>query len=430
MKVSPLSSLMLWVIILVAALGSCSGVAAAEPAASPAATNSVAAPHQAPEWLTFGLHRIEALDSVHIAGIPSWQYLASLIYIFLAFAASGLVDHAVGNRLAAWAKRTKSSYDDIALSLVRAPVRWITLVALLYAGVRVYRWPAFFEETFAKALAIAVGAVMTFTAVRAIDLLVGFWQSRNKESEIGIELFPLVRKSLKVFVVIVAVLVTSQNVGLNVTGLIASLSIGGLAVGLAAQDTLSNVFGAVSILTDRPFRVGQLITVGNVTGFVEAIGFRSTRMRNLDGHLVSIPNKEVGNATITNITERATIRTVMNIGLTYGATPQQIDQASEILASVFKEHEMTKDVWISFNKFADWSLNIQVVHWWNGTDYKEYLDGMHELNREIKKRFDEANLDFAFPTQTVFFEAAANSLNGAHTPLTEKGLSNAHTTES
>jgi len=114
-------------------------------------------------------------------------------------------------------------------------------------------------------------------------------------------LFPFLRKVLKVFVMLVAVLLTAQNLGLNITSLLASLSVGGLALGLGAQDTLGNMFGAVSIFLDKPFRVGDLIKLGDTTGTVESIGMRSTRMRNLDGCLVSIPNKQMGTATIINM---------------------------------------------------------------------------------------------------------------------------------
>lgn len=407
----------IWFIVLAATLASCSGVLGASPTndrdtnqpASSLTNSTSSLTNATPEWSSFGLDHIQFLNSTRIGGVPLWQYIASLVYIFLAFTVSRFADRLVANRFAVWAKSTRTQLDDLIISLIRAPIRWITFVGLLYAGIRVYAWPDFFETLFSKAMIIIVGLIVTSTAIRSTDLVVQYWQSRIKDSDMGADLFPLIRKTLKVFVVIVAVLVISQNVGLNVTGLIASLSIGGLAIGLAAQDTLSNLFGAVAILVDRPFRVGQMITIGGTTGFVEAIGFRSTRVRNLDGHLVSIPNKEVGTATITNISERATIRTVMDISLTYATTPEQIDQATEIVNSIFRAHEKTKDLWTSFNKFADWSLNLQVVHWWNGTDYKAYLDGMHALNRELKRRFDEAGLDFAFPTQTVHFQSNAKT---------------------
>jgi MscS family membrane protein len=221
----------------------------------------------------------------------------------------------------------------------------------------------------------------------------------------------------------VAFLVTSQNLGLNITGLVASLSIGGLALGLAAQDTLANLFGAVSVLVDKPFRIGDRIQLDNVDGVVEQIGFRSTRVRNQDGYLVTIPNKAVGNATITNIALRANIRTLMNIGITYDTPTEKLKRALQILEEIYRSHPMTMDVWISFNKFGDSALNIQVIHWWKSTDQKVYLAGMQQLNLRIKERFDQEGIDFAFPTQTLHVKQGDRPFVPAETeqhPLLEK----------
>ena len=214
--------------------------------------------------------------------------------------------------------------------------------------------------------------------------------------------------------VVVAALLTLQNLGLNITSLIASLSIGGLALSLAAQDTLSNLFGAVAVLTDKPCKVGDSIRVDNVEGTVEAIGLRSTRVRNLDGHLVSIPNKTMGNATITNITQRPNIKTVMNIGLTYDTSAEKVKRAAAILEEVLQRHPSTHEVVVGFNRFSDSALNIQVVHWWKGTNNKEYLAGMQDLNLEIKERFDAEKINFAFPSSTVYLKTEPRArINGA-----------------
>jgi MscS family membrane protein len=232
-----------------------------------------------------------------------------------------------------------------------------------------------------------------------------YWRHRATHEEYRAfdeQLFPIVSKSLKVFVVVVAVLVTSQNLGINITGLIASLSIGGLALGLAAQDTLANLFGAVAVFVDKPFRVGDRIKLDAVDGVVESIGLRSTRVRNLDGHLITVPNKTVGNATITNVTRRPNIKTEMNIGIPYDTPMDKVKLALKILEETYRQHPMTADLLVSFNKFADSSLNILIVHWWNSTDFKAYLEGMQELNLAIKQRFDEAGVEFAFPSQTHY----------------------------
>lgn len=382
----------------------------AQPAtnAAPAAiTTEPAAPKV---WLTFGLDRLAPLQAEPFAGIPLWQLLASFLYIFLAFYLSKGLDAFIAGRVKKWAERTATRLDDLLVQVMRGPVKIIAFVILLHIGMRVYSWPEALADFFSKALKIIVAVSITYVLLRAVDVLVGVWRERTttpENEQFGRQLLPLIGKSVKVFVVIVAALVTSQNLGFNVTGLIASLSIGGLAVGLAAQDTLANLFGAVAVLVDKPFKVGDRIQLDGVDGTVEAIGFRSTRVRNLDGHLITVPNKTMGNATITNITLRPNIRTLINLTVTYDTTADRVKRATGLLEDIFRAHPMTQDVWIGFNKFNDASLNLFVIHWWNGTVYKDYLAGMQELNLKIKERFDAEGISFAFPTQTIHLKQDA-----------------------
>ena len=376
---------------------------------APQAAHAAAAPTPVPApppelWLTFGLDRFPPLQAAPFAGIPLWQYLASLIYVLLAFYLAKGLDVFIAGRLKRWAERTATEFDDLLLELVRGPVKIVTFVVLLHMGMPIYSWPETLESYLSKGLKIAAGASVTYLLLKVVDLWIGWLRERaaaRDNEQFGRELLPLISRTVKVFVVLVAALVISQNLGFNVTGLIASLSIGGIAVGLAAQDTLANLFGAVAILVDRPFKVGDRIRLDAVDGVVEAIGFRSTRVRNLDGHLVVIPNKTMGAATITNVDARPTIKTEMNIGLTYDTTAAQVQRAVQILEEVYKPHPKTADLVISFNKFESSSLNILVVHWWDSKDFKEYLRGFQLLNLELKRRFDAEGISFAFPTQTI-----------------------------
>ncbi|HTD67711.1 MAG TPA: mechanosensitive ion channel family protein [Candidatus Limnocylindria bacterium] len=375
-------------------------------------------------WLTFGLDRVPFLQSRSLADIPLWQYLASLIYVFLAFYISKFLDHVIRHRVRKWAEKTRTKVDDLFVELVRGPVKIVTFVILLHIGMEVYAWPESLARFFSNALKIIVACSLTYVLLKAIDLLMGVWHQRAttpENEQFSKQLLPLLRKTFKVFVVIIATLVTSQNLGFNVTGLIASLSIGGLAIGLAAQDTLGNLFGAVAILTDKPFRVGDRIQLDNVDGTVENIGFRSTAVRNLNGHLVSVPNKTMGNATITNVSQRPNIKTEMNIGITYDTPAERVARAMQILEEVFKPHPMTADLIISFNKFESSSLNILVVHWWNSTDFKAYLAGIQLLNLEVKRRFDAEGISFAFPTQTLYLKQDSDWRLGGPTAIENAG---------
>ena len=353
--------------------------------------------------LTFGLDRIEILQG-KLWGNPLWQYIASLIYIFLAFYVSKALDYLTRVWLKKWAAKTDSTLDDLLLDLLNGPIKIVSFVIFLHIGLRVFAWPAWVAEILSKGLKIVVACSLTYLVIKAIDLFLNYWKNRSAQDDktFDDQLFPIIRKSLKVFVVVVAVLTTSKHLGLDITSILASVSVVGLALGLAAQDTVSNFFGAIVVFVDKPFRIGDRIRLDAVDGTVETIGLRSTRVRNLDGHLVTIPNKTMGNATITNISRRPNIKTEMNIGITYDTPVEKVRLAVMILEEVYRSHAMTEDLIVSFNVFASSSLNILVVHWWKSLDMKAYLAGMQELNLKIKTRFDAEGIAFAFPSQTVY----------------------------
>ena len=362
-------------------------------------------------YLTFGLDRVDVLREHQWLGQPLWKYGASLIYILLAFYGSKLLDHLVNRWLKQLAAKTETKFDDLLLDLLHGPVKVVAFVIFLHIGLNVFDWPPEAQIWLSRLLILIVASSLTYVAVKVVDLLIGLWLERRSSDQDKVlrqHLVPVLRKSGKAFVVLLAVLLTASNLGVNITSVLASLSIGGLALGLAAQDTLANLFGAVAVYLDRPFQLGDRIRIESVDGTVEVIGLRSTRVRSLDGYLVSIPNKTVGNAIITNVSQRPNIKTEINLGLTYEMTPDQIRRATELLREIFTRDSRTVDLVIGFNKFADSALNILVVHFWKGVDYKEYMAALQAFNLEIKARFDAEGLSFAFPSQTVYHRTDAD----------------------
>lgn len=340
-------------------------------------------------------------------GNELWKYLFSLIYIFLAFYVSKLLDYLTRVWLKKWAARTKTKFDDLVLELLNGPVKVVAFMIFLRIGLDVFAWPEMVQKILAKGFTVIVAVSLTYMVLKFIDLLMGYWRQRaeaHEDQAFNKQLFPIIRKSLKVFVIVVAAMVTLDNLGVNITAAIASLSIGGLAVGLAAQDTLANLFGGIAIFLDKPFKIGDRIQIDAVDGAVETIGLRSTRVRNLNGHLVTIPNKTMGNATITNIAARERIKTEMNLGLTYDTPAEKVRLALKIIKEIFGGHPMTADLVMSFNKFESSSLNILVVHWWKDADFLASLGGLQEMNLALKERFDKEGISFAFPTQTIYMK--------------------------
>lgn len=260
----------------------------------------------------------------------------------------------------------------------------------------------------AKAADIGVAIALiwfTYRLVHVVDIRLKKWAA-GTESTIDDVLVPIVGKTLRVFIVIIGGIILLQNLtGVEIGPLLASLGIGGLAVALAAKDSIANFFGTITILFDKPFQIGERIVVDKYDGTVEHVGFRSTRIRTLNGHLVTIPNQILSNSSSENIAKRPYIRWLTNIGITYDTPPEKVDTAVRILREILADHEgMHPDFppRVFFNGFNDWSLNIMVVVWYHPPAYWDYSEWLQRTCLSIMHRFREEGIDFAFPSQTVY----------------------------
>jgi MscS family membrane protein len=238
-----------------------------------------------------------------------------------------------------------------------------------------------------------------------LDVYLKRWAA-STESTIDDMLAPIVGKTLRLFIIVIGGIIIIQNLtGLKIGPLLASLGIGGLAVALAAKDSIANFFGTLTILFDKPFQVGQRITIDKYDGTVENVGFRSTRIRTLTGHLVTIPNEKLVNSSVENIGERPHIRWLTNIGITYDTPPDKVEIAVQIIREILENHEGMKEDFpprVFFNGFNDWSLNIMVVVWYHPPNYWDYQAWLQNTCLEIMRRFEAEDIDFAFPSRTIY----------------------------
>ncbi len=244
-----------------------------------------------------------------------------------------------------------------------------------------------------------------YRLVAVVDVRLKQWASTT-ESTIDDMLVPLVGKTLRIFVAAVGVIMVLQTVtGIDVGPLIASLGIGGLALALAAKESVANFFGTLTILFDKPFQVGERILVNGYDGIVESVGFRSIRLRTLTGHLVTVPNEKVVNSPIENVGQRPHIRWLTNITITYDTPPEKVERAVEIIRTILKDHEgMHPDFppRVYFNGFNDWSLNIMVIAWYHPPNYWDYQGWLQKSCLAILRAFEEEGIEFAFPTRTLY----------------------------
>ncbi len=352
---------------------------------------------------TFGLDNVSMLQGT-LMGHPLWQYLASFIWILLSFMLAYVVDWLMTHVLRRLTAKTETDLDDKLLEILHKPVKLIVCLVVLSVGIHVFAWPDWVEKIISVLFSIVVAGTVVYVAMRMVDLLLGFVETRflSGDTQLATMMLPVLGKTIKVFVVIIGVLTTAQYLGLPITSVLAGLGVGGVAVALAAQNTLANLFGSITILTDRPFRVGDRIQIEKYDGVVEQIGLRSTRIRTLEGHLVVIPNKIVADSAINNVSMRPNIRETFSLSLTYDTPAERVQEAVNILKEIFAAHPMTHDVIVFWKTYAAASLDIFVVYWCKTRDYREFARSLQEINLEIKRRFDAAGLEFAFPTQTIY----------------------------
>jgi MscS family membrane protein len=251
---------------------------------------------------------------------------------------------------------------------------------------------------------LAIGWI-AFCLMEVPTLLYQQW-SRKQNSKLTQMLLPILRTSLRVTVAVLTIVQVAQVVSDKpVSSILAGLGIGGLAFALAAQDSLKHLFGSAVIFADRPFEVGDRLVVDGHDGTVEEVGFRSTRIRTLEGHLVTVPNGDLVNKSIRNVSKRTHIRRILNLTLTYDTPPPKVERAKAIVLELLANHDgMHPDFppRVYFNEFNADSLNLFAIYWYHPADWWAYNDFSEKFNLEVLRRFSEEGIDFAFPTRTLY----------------------------
>ena len=258
--------------------------------------------------------------------------------------------------------------------------------------------------------------------------------SAKQESKLTEMLAPMIRTALRLTVIILTLVQIAQVFSDEpITSIIAGLGIGGLAFALAAQDSLKHLFGSFVIFMDRPFEVGDRLLFEGYDGIVEEVGFRSTKLRTLTGHFVTIPNGKLADSAIENIARRPYIRRILNVTITYDTPPEKIQEAKQILEDILND-EKSKQYWqgdlvprVYFSDLNADSLNIMVIYWFHPPAYWDYMAYTDWFNQEVFRRFGEAGIDFAFPSQTVYLAGDENrpiNIGVRGLPTGEKGPGN------
>lgn len=344
-----------------------------------------------------------------VLGITLLQYTTAFGIVLVAFIAKKIFGFFYARAVMPLAQKSRHELDDRFLTCLKKPGEFLIFLVGLFIAVEVLQLPTEpynlqnFAEAILKSLVIFDIAWFLFNLIDMVDFYLNKWASKT-ESALDDHLAPLVRKSLRVFIVVMACLMAIQTFGYPVTGVLASLGIGGLAFAFAAKDTLSNIFGSLMIIFDRPFHIGDWIKAGDMEGTVEEIGFRSTKIRTFAKTLISVPNNVIANMALDNFSRMPKRRIKLTVGVTYESTTAQMREAVSKIRELLKTHPAIDQEFflVNFTDFGSSSLDIMVYCFTTTTVWGDYLEAREDVCLKIMETLEGIGLEIAFPSTTVY----------------------------
>ena len=348
---------------------------------------------------------METLESQEFLGIVLLEWLIALGYIVGSVIVARILYRIFKGRIKKLTEATATEIDDVIVDSIEEPLSVGVVIMGFWLGFSHLEFFGF-QEYAEKIFDISVVLTVTWLVSRILNSLISHMLTKlgeNKQESMVNDLAPILKKTLGFGVWSLGLIMALNNAGYDVGALLAGVGIGGIAMAMAAKDFVANIFGGITVFIDKPFRVGDRVKVSGIDGTVIEIGIRSTRIRTLQGRTVTIPNNQFTNTVVENVTAEPSRKVSVQLGLTYDATPEDIQKALDILKEIVDNHPHTEeDLTVWFSGFGDFSLNVNCTYYINKKGH--WANTPSEINLSILEEFNSAKLDFAFPTQTVILD--------------------------
>jgi len=340
----------------------------------------------------------------NFAGNSIKEYLIALGVFILVFLILRLFRIVGINKLKKLTQKTENGFDNSLIAVVESVGFLFYLIFSLYLASKFVVLPNLAD----KIIYYLFLAVLAYYLIKVVTSFIDYGSKKVIEKRKGGELDPhlvkIAAKVIKIIVWLVAVILILQNLGYNISTLVAGLGIGGIAIAFAIQNILGDIFASFSIYFDRPFEIGDFIIIGKDMGIVKKIGIKSTRLQTLQGEELVISNKELTSTRINNYKKMKKRRIVFSFGIAYETPNEKIKKVSGIVSNAIKEIDLASLDRVHFKKFGDFSLEFEVVYYLNSSDYNVYMDTQQRINLALKEKFEKEDIVFAYPTQTVYLQ--------------------------
>lgn len=336
----------------------------------------------------------------------NWQWVAGLIFLFLGLLADKITSVVLKGIVIFWNNsRFWCNFEPLATDMLR-PFGLMAMAGIWWYGVNNLGLSPDQRLVLLVAVTFIASVSAVWGAYRLVDFLSAYLSHRASRSANKLDdaLVPLFRQALKVLVTLIGLIFIASNLGINVTGLIAGLGLGGLAFALAAKDMVQNIFGSITVISDGTFMVGDWIKVGDVQGTVENIGFRSTRIRTFHNSVLTVPNSQFITANVDNLGKRQYRRYKTTLGITYDTPPEKIPEFCEGMRKLVENHPKMRNegYYVHLNSFSESSIDILVYVFFQVRDWAEELQAREEFILQTIELAASLGVEFAFPTRTVY----------------------------
>ena len=345
--------------------------------------------------------------------LPIYKIFIAFLMLFIFLVFRKIFTIYILKMLKILTKKTKTDIDDKIFKAIKEPLKFLFIIGGVY-------FFCYFLEIRGAILIHLIKGLLIFDMFWALFNVINVFEDKvyhfiGKYGRASREMASFIIKITKVLIVSLGIIALLQEFGINVTGFLASLGLGGLAFALAAKDTAANIFGGIAILTDNIFKIGEWVKIGSAEGIVEDIGMRTTKIRAFDKRLIIVPNSIIANSNVENFSRRDKRRVVMRIGLKYNTSVDTIKNVIEDIRNMLLNHsEIAKDesLLIYFDEYEESSLSIFCYFFTKTAIWSEYLRIKEDINLKIKKIIEKYPTDFAYPSNSIYFE----------TPLVLEGI--------
>ena len=334
--------------------------------------------------------------------IKAW--LLALVVLVASFFLLRVLKEVLSHRLKVLAKKTHNSFDDMLVELIAKTHNLFFVFVSIYLGSIFLVLPA------------SLNSVIASIAITALIVQFGIWgntailrwgknhvaKKSEEDKASAITTVSALAFAAKIVLWSILALIILDNLGIDVTALVAGLGVGGIAIALAVQNVLGDIFSSLSIVIDKPFVIGDFIIVGDYMGCVERIGLKTSHIRSLSGEQIIFSNTDLLQSRVRNYKRMSERRIVFALGVTYDTPLDKLKLIPEMIKEVIEGQKLARFDRSHFKEYGDFSLNYETVYYVNSPDYNSYMDTQQAINFEIHQRFDAKAIEFAYPTQTLY----------------------------